>query len=116
MASKPVAKLVIKTFPGTNAERIASLKREATRYPYSPVFQETIALLEQQQPKPVEERVVSIDMPKDTAEKLYGLLGQITRHSGFNDLFASLDTAGFAITRQRPKLHFVRDNVVEAEF
>ena len=59
---------------------------------------------------------VTITMPKDQAEKLYGLLGQITRHSGFDPIFQSLHRAPFTLTRRRPQIHFVGDNVLTAEF
>ena len=95
--------------------RIKKLEAESRRYPFSPVFQETIQLLKKQI-KPVTEQVVTITMPRDQAEKLYGLLGQITAHSGFDPIFQSLDKADFTLRRQRPKMHFVRDNTLHAEF
>lgn len=98
------------------SRRIAKLEQERLRYPYSPVFQETIALLRKQTPKLVPQPHVVLTMPKEQAEKLYGLLGQVTAHSGFDPIFRSLEDAPFSLLRRRPKLHFVRDNVLTAEF
>lgn len=118
MASKPIATLISKPVVTEEDTIIAGLKNEQVRYPYSPVFKQAIALVEKNRSKvpAVKEQQVQITMPKETAEKLYGLLGQITRHSGFDDLFQSLNGAGFPLNRVRPEIHFVRDNVIEAEF
>jgi hypothetical protein len=97
-------------------KRIKALESEATRYRYSPVFQETVALLRKTHKPHPPEKHVSLTMPLDQAEKLYGLLGQVTRHSGLDPIFQSLEGATFVLKRQRPKLHFVRDNVLHADF
>lgn len=116
MASKPIATLISKPVVTEEDLIIAGLKNEQVRYPYSPVFKQAIQLVEKNRKPAPNEQQVQITMPKATAEQLYGLLGQITRHSGFDDLFQSLNGASFPLNRARPKLHFVRDNVIEAEF
>lgn len=113
----PKATLKTVTVETDDSRRIAALEVESRRYPYSPVFKETIELLRKSSSgKTATEQEVSISMSKDQAEKLYGLLGQITRHSGFDPVFQSLNNANFILRRQRPKLHFVSDNVITAEF
>jgi hypothetical protein len=116
MATKPKAQIVTTLVHDPDAQRITRLQAEASRYPYSPVFQETIQLLQKHKTPPVEEKQVSITMDKITAEKLYGLLGSITKQSGFDDVFQALDNADFVLYRRRPRLTFVRDNVIQAAF
>lgn len=117
MPSNPHATVTRVTVETEDTQRIKRLEAEARRHPfYSPVFQETIALLKKHS-KPVEETMVQITMPKEQAERLYGLLGQITAHSGFDPIFQSLHTTPNVVLRRiRPKLHFVRDNVLTAEY
>lgn len=114
--SKPIATLVTKQVASEEETIIAGLELEQRRYPYSPVFKQAITLVKKNMKPTVPEKQVQVSMPVETAEKLFGLLGQITRHSGFDDLFQSLENANFVLRRQRPKLHFVRDNIVTAEF
>ena len=110
------AELVDITPEDDTDRRIAALEREKARYPYSPVFQQTIDLLRKEHPKPKPVQHVRLTMTRDQAQRLYGLLGQITAHSGFDPIFQSLDKANFVLYRKRPKLHFVRDNTLHAEF
>lgn len=115
--SSPKATITTVTAETDTTRRIAALEIEQRRYPYSPVFKETIELLRKSElNKPTLEKQVSISMSVDQAEKLYGLLGSVTAHSGFDPIFQALDKANFSLRRQRPKLHFVRDNVITAEF
>lgn len=116
MPSKPTATLINKPVVSEEDTIIAGLRQEQRRYPYSPVFGQAIALVEKHKKAAPPEQQVQVTMPKETSEKLYGLLGQITKHSGFDDLFESLENANFVLRRQRPKMHFVRDNVITADF
>ena len=113
--TRPTATITNVKVQSEDTKRIAALEREATRYPYSSVFRETIELLRKQKVER-DEPVVTITMPKETAEKLYGLLGQITKQSGFDDVFQALDRANFVLRRQRPRITFVRDNLIKADF
>lgn len=119
MASSITPKASITTVPveSPDARRITALEAESRRYPYSPVFRETIELLKKSGiNSKTTEQVVTLTMSKEQAELLYGLVGQITAHSGFDPIFKALENAPFRLTRRRPKLHFVKDNVVTAEF
>lgn len=98
-----------------DSQRIKAIEAEAHRYPNSPVFQQTVDLLKKQI-KPQTEQVVTLTMSREEAWKLYGLLGQITKHSGFDPLFQALNNAPFVLIRVRPKLTFVGDNVLNVEF
>ena len=118
MANK--AKLDSVLVESPEAEKVRHLRRQAINLPpfsqSRQITMEALSLAERNL-KPAETaEEVTLTMPREQAEKLYGLLGQITRHSGFDPIFQSLNNAPFTLVRRRPKLHFVSDNVLTAEF
>lgn len=119
-------KATLKTLPGepqeTETERLIRDLKSIT-YP-NPLEVKTLKFLEANKETLIDEEDVTysplehnviVEMPKQTAEKLYSLLGHVRRQDGFNDLFKAFNEANFPMLRPSLHIDLVSPGVLRVE-